>query len=107
MLNQNSIIYSSLMDEYRRNAQMQELSERIIEESPKGSMQRVERGSRSYYYLKYRDGAKVESSYLGLLDDNKAEEIRRQIEKRRKHEAILKDLKTEAKWLKRELHIDD
>ena len=107
MLNQNSIIYGSLMDEYKRNKQMQELSKRIIEESPKGSIQRINRGSKSYYYLKYRDGAKVESKYLGALNEEEAEEICNQIEKRKKHEILLRKLKAEAKWLKRELCIED
>ena len=106
MLNNNSIIYASLYDEYQRNLRMQELSKNVISESPKGSIQIVKRCGHAYYYLKHRENNKVVSQYLGRVGVIDISSIEKEIEQRRRHEAILRRLKSEENWLKSNLKIN-
>ena len=100
-LDKNSIIYDSLSDEYRRNLQMQAQAKKIIASSPKGSIQSIKRGNKQYFYLKYRDGSKVRSLYLGEKSNPNIVVLIEQIEKRRKYQSVLNKLKAEEKWLEK------
>lgn len=66
-------------------AKYKEESERL----PKGSISEKTAGNRVYYYLKYRVGKKVVSQYISK---SKIDEIRKQIEKRKHIEAMIKSL---------------
>jgi len=62
------------------------------EHLPKGSISEKVVGDRIYYYLKYRDGKKVISQYIGK---SQIDEIREQIEKRKHIESMIKSLHEE------------
>ena len=62
------------------------------EQLPKGSISEKIVGDRVYYYLKYRAGKKVVSRYIGKAQ---IDEIRKQIEKRRHVETMIKSLREE------------
>ena len=59
---------------------------------PKGSIFEKTVGERVYYYLKYRDGKKVVSQYIGKSQIN---EVRKQLEKRKHIESMIKSLQEE------------
>lgn len=59
---------------------------------PKGSISEKVVGERVYYYLKYRDGKRVVSQYIGKAQIN---DIRKQLEKRKHIEAMIKSLQEE------------
>lgn len=40
---------------------------KILEELPKGSVTEVDKNGQKYYYLKFREGKKVITKYLGKL----------------------------------------
>ena len=105
MIDKNSIIYDSLSDEYHRNLQMQEQALNIINSSPKRSLQLVNRGKAQYYYLKYREGNKIQSLYIGEKSRSDVTEIKSAIAKRKKYVKILKELKVEEQWLVKTLQI--
>ena len=59
---------------------------------PKGTIWERMAGGKTYYYLKYRDGKKVVSQYIGKKD---LEHVRSLVEKRRHIEAMVKCLQEE------------
>ena len=65
-----------------------------LSDLPKGTVAEKKSGNNVYYYLKYRDGDKVVSEYLGKNDD-KVGSIRAMIDKRRHVEAMIKHLREE------------
>lgn len=64
----------------------------IYDSLPKGTISEKQVGSKTYYYLKYRDGKKVRSKYINLSD---IYVLREQIEKRRHIETMMKSLEKE------------
>lgn len=59
---------------------------------PKGSISEKAVRNRIYYYLKYRNGNKVVSQYISK---SRIDELRKQIEKRKHIEAMMKSLQEE------------
>lgn len=67
---------------------------------PKGTLSVKKIGNNEYYYLKYRNGKKVVSDYVGK-EHNKIDEIRLQLERRKQIEEILKELSKELNVVKK------
>ena len=59
---------------------------------PKGTLSEKAIGEKRYYYLKFRDGKKVISQYITKSD---VDAVRKQIDKRKHLEAMLKSLQEE------------
>jgi len=79
---------------------MQQEYETKIEQLPKGKMITKKIGNHEYYYLKYRDGKKTVTDYIGR-DKKKIEEVMNQIKKRKHFEKMLLELKEENKLIYR------
>lgn len=88
-----SMIIDTIKKEKSRIEYMLERYYRIMEELPKGSLSETNKNGQKYYYLKYREGNKVITKYLG----KNAENIAKLIEKRKHTEAMIKLLKNELK----------
>ena len=104
-LNQNSIIYGSLIDEYERINRMISISENMIDSLQKGSYQILERKSNKYLYVKYKENGKVISKYIGPTNSPHSFEVINEINNRKKHESIIKKLKEEKKWIEKSLRL--
>ena len=65
-----------------------------LESLPKGSIVSKTVGQNVYYYLKYRNGKKVYSDYLGK-DGEKLNSVRAELEKRRHIETMIAQLQSE------------
>ncbi len=72
----------------------------ILAGLPKGTISEKKVNGNTYCYLKYRDGKKVVSKYIGKND---IESIRGQIEKRRHVEAMIHSLTEEQKFAEKVL----
>ena len=68
--------------------------ERQLDELPKGSVTTKTVGNNVYYYLKYRNGKKVLTDYLGKEVERIAK-VRSALEKRRHIEAMITHLRAE------------
>ena len=68
--------------------------ERQLDVLPKGSVTIKTVGNDVYYYLKYRNGKKVLTDYLGK-DGERLAEVRSALEKRRHIEAMITHLRAE------------
>jgi hypothetical protein len=65
---------------------------------PKGSIIVKDISGNNYFYLKYRQGSKIKTDYLGK-DARVVKGIRRDIEKRKHLQGVLKRLRLEYKQI--------
>lgn len=87
-----NMILNTIQQEKKRIEYMLAKYKEEKEQLPKGSISEKFVGDRVYYYLKYRADKKVVSRYIGKAQ---IDEIRKQIEKRRHVETMIKSLQEE------------
>jgi hypothetical protein len=80
-----NVIESMLSEEKERNLDMQKSYSDEINNLPKGSVTIKKIGNNEYCYLKYRQGKKFISEYMGSAAEN-AEQLLKQVGKRRYYE---------------------
>jgi len=95
-----NVIESMLTEERERNLDMQMSYTDEIKKLPKGSVTIKKIGNKEYCYLKYRQGSKFISQYMGQASEN-AEILTKQVEKRRHFEKLLRELKAEYKMIRK------
>lgn len=88
-----NMIIDTILKEKTRIEYMLDRYRKIINELPKGSLSETNKNGQKYYYLKYRDGKKVISKYLGKDAGN----IASLIEKRKHTEVMIKSLENELR----------
>ena len=93
------MIINTIKKEKTRIEYMLERYRKIMDELPKGSMSESNKNGQKYYYLKYREGKKVVTKYLG----KDAGDIPALIEKRKHTEAMIKSLENELRIAKKAL----
>ncbi len=73
-----------------------------VSDLPKGTLtvKRNKNTGTEYFYLKYREGKKIVSKYLGKISDS-VHEIQKQIVLRKKLEKSLKEMEKELKLIKK------
>jgi hypothetical protein len=86
--------------EIERNGRMIKEYESELLKLPKGKVTIKKINSHSYYYLKYRNGEKVVTKYVGK-DNCDLSELNDQLDKRKHIEEMLKQLKYERKELEK------
>ena len=89
-----NLIISTVLQEKQRIDYMLAKYQEALAELPKGTISEKRVKGNTYYYLKYRDGKKVISKYIGKGD---TEELKNQIDRRRHIEAMIKSLLEEQK----------
>lgn len=82
------------MQEKQRIDYMLAKYQEALAELPKGTISEKQVKGNTYYYLKYRDGKKIVSKYIGKRE---IEELKQQIDRRRHIEAMIKSLLDEQK----------
>ena len=87
------MIIDTILKEKTRIEYMLERYRKIINELPKGTLSESNKNGQKYYYVKYRDGKKVVTKYLGKEAGN----MPALIEKRKHTEAMIKSLENELK----------
>ena len=93
-----SVIFGMLQEEKQRNLEMQETYKQEIEALRKGSIMTKNVAGHNYYYLKYRQGSKVKNDYIGK-DESAVEDVKREIEKRKYLQSVLKRLQLEYRQI--------
>ena len=88
-----NLIIDTIIKEKTRIEYMLERYRKIIEELPKGTLSESKKNGQKYYYIKYREGKKVITKYIG----KDAGEMPALIEKRKHTEAMIKSLEEELK----------
>lgn len=87
-----NLLLHTVMQERQRIENMLAQYEAELSLLPKGTISEKNSGGKTYYYLKYRDGKKVISKYVGR---QAVEAVREQIEKRKHIEAMIRSLQDE------------
>ena len=98
-----NMILTTITQEKKRIEYMLERYKEEQDRLPKGSISERSIDGRVYYYLKYRDGKKVFSRYI---HKSQIEEIRKQIEKRKHIETMMKSLQEELTIAKKVLEAE-
>ena len=91
-----SVIEGMLRDEKKRNMEMQARYEQELAKLPKGSISKRKIGNGIYYYLKYREGSRTKTDYLGKRS-TRIDQLEMLIKKRKEFERIIRELKSEYK----------
>ena len=89
-----NLLIRTIQKEKQRIDYMLDVYGKQLDKLPKGSVSAKKNGKKTYYYLKYRDGQKVITEYLGK-DEEKVNQIRTLLDKRRHIEAMIKSLNEE------------
>lgn len=89
-----NLIINIMLQEKQRIDYMLEKYQALLAGLPKGTISEKPVNGNIYYYLKYRNGKKVVSKYISKKD---IEVLRKQIEKRRHVEAMIKSLQEEQR----------
>lgn len=89
-----NLIISTVMQEKQRIDYMLAKYQEALVGLPKGTISEKQVKDNTYYYLKYRDGKKIVSKYVGK---KKIEELKQQIDRRRHIETMIKSLLEEQK----------
>ncbi len=87
-----NMIINTVMQEKQRIVYMIEKYREALLSLPKGSLSERRVGTKTYYYLKYREGGRVISKYVPV---DRADEIRDGVERRRHTETMLVSLQKE------------
>ena len=95
-----NLIISTVLQEKRRIDYMLEKYQEALAGLPKGTLYEKLVNGNTYYYLKYRDGKKVISQYIRKQDVGA---LRKQIEKRRHIETMIRSLQEEQELAARVL----
>ena len=87
-----NLILTTILQEKERIDRMLKKYQEELEKLPKGTISEKRAGQSAYFYLKYRDGKKVISQYIPKKD---VEDIRKQVERRRHIETMIRSLQEE------------
>ena len=87
-----NLILTTILQEKERIDRMLKKYQEELEKLPKGTISEKKAGQSAYFYLKYRDGKKVISQYISKKD---VEDIRKQVERRRHIETMIRSLQEE------------
>lgn len=96
-----SIIKDILKDEKERLCLLRKQIEEEISSLPKGSLSKKRRDNHFFYYLAYREGSKVIFKYAGKENSPQVISLSEDIQKRRKLEKRLRDIKRDLKEINR------
>jgi hypothetical protein len=97
------ILDGVLKEELERLKELVRNYEQEISELPKGSLVKKNIKGHIYYYLNYRKGVKGIFKYIGKLNKNELDKIKKKIEERRKliklNRKVKKDIKNLEKMI--------
>lgn len=89
-----NLIISIVLQEKQRIDYMLAKYKEALAELPKGTISEKQVKGNTYYYLKYRDGKKIVSKYIGKKE---IEALKQKVDRRRHIEAMVKSLLEEQK----------
>jgi phosphatidylserine/phosphatidylglycerophosphate/cardiolipin synthase-like enzyme len=99
-----SIIKHILDEELRRLQKLSKKYRHEIDGLPKGSLSRKRRGDNYYYYLAFRNGAKVKFIYVGKDSSQAVKAALAARRKRIQNLELLKKIKLDMQELKKALY---
>lgn len=101
---ERNLIREMLEEELDRNMRAQATYAAERDSLPRGSVSVKTRGAKRYCYLKYRDGKRIVTDYVGIADAVE-DDLRARIEQRKAAEAAICQLKAEQQYIERALKL--
>lgn len=101
-MDETNIIKDTLIEELDRSVRSRRAYELECEKLPRGSMTVRQRGNKKYCYLKFRDGSRTVTEYVGAAE-RVQDELCRQITQRKELESVIKRLKREERFIEKAL----
>jgi len=98
-----STIFHVMKEEYDRLIEADLAYRHNIEQMPHGSPRIKHIRKHDYLYLARREGSRVVYDYIGAVDSDQAKKILEQIKRRKRFEALLKDISRNLKDVKKVL----
>lgn len=98
------VIGNILEEERERLSKLLKKYREEIEKLPRGSISRKIRNGKRYLYLAYRESKSVRFEYIGKELSQKAQDIARQIERRKEYEKLLEQVKKDLREIERAIH---
>jgi CRISPR/Cas system-associated exonuclease Cas4 (RecB family) len=98
-----STIFHVMKEEYDRLIEADLAYRHNIEKMPHGAPRIKNIHNRNYLYLARRKGVKVIYDYIGAADSEKAKDTLVQVDRRKRFEALLKDIHRNLKDVKKVL----
>lgn len=95
-----STIFHVMKEEYDRLIEADQAYRNNIEKMPQGSPRIKHIRKRDYLYLARRHGSKVVYDYIGSVNSELAKKTLEQVERRKRYEELLKDIKRNLKDVK-------
>lgn len=97
-----NIIKDTLKEELDRNARSQRAYELECKKLPRGSVTLRVRGKKEYCYLRYREGSRTVTQYMGSAEAVE-DGLRKQVARRKELESVIKRLKREESFIRKAL----
>ena len=99
---ERNMIREMLEEELDRNSRAQEAYAAERDRLPRGSVAVKRRGDKAYCYLKYRDGSRIVTDYVGTAGKVEAD-LRAAVARRKEVEAAIRQLRDEQAYIERAL----
>jgi hypothetical protein len=93
-----------LSEELENSERLLKRYRQAIAALPKGSLVPKKIKGGMFYYLAYRDGAKVRFDYKGKLSAGEVADFRKTTSRKSQYRGLISDLKKQIIFLKRALH---
>lgn len=101
-MTERNMIREMLEEELDRNARAQKAYAAERDKLPRGSVTIKRHGNKAYCYLKYRDGSRVVTDYVGTAPKVETE-LRAAVARRKEIEASIKQLCDEQSYIEKAL----
>jgi len=100
-----NIIKGILKEELENSFKIKERFLISLNELPQGSLRKKKIEGYEYYYLKYREGPKVKTKYLGKLSKEQLKEYKEIKDQKQKYKNSIKELNQQIKYLQRIINV--
>lgn len=101
-MDDTNIIKDTLAEELDRSIRSRRAYELECEKLPRGSVTVRKRGNKTYCYLKYRNGSRTVTKYVGAAEIVE-DDLRKKVARRKDLEGVIKRLKREESFIRKAL----
>lgn len=101
-MEETSIIKETLIEELDRTRRSRRAYELECAKLPRGSVTVRKRGNKMYCYLKFREGARTVTDYVGIAELVE-DDLRTRIARRKELESVIKRLDREERFIEKAL----
>lgn len=99
------MVKSVLKEELEHSLEMLEHYRVSLSGLPRGSLVKKRINGREYWYVVRREEGKIKTHYVGKADGEEAAAMRKEMEKRRHYEELLREVERKIRYLKKVIDV--